>query len=34
VSRPIRVLLADDDPLVRSGLKILLAGATQIEVVG
>jgi DNA-binding NarL/FixJ family response regulator len=34
VTRPIRVLLADDDPLVRSGLKIMLSGAAQIEVVG
>jgi len=30
---PIRVLLADDDPLVRSGLRILLGGAEGIEVV-
>jgi DNA-binding NarL/FixJ family response regulator len=30
----IRVLLVDDDPLVRSGLRIMLAGAEQIEVVG
>jgi DNA-binding NarL/FixJ family response regulator len=31
---PIRVLLADDDPLVLSGLKMMLAGAGNIEVVG
>ena len=31
---PIRVLLADDDPLVLSGLKMMLAGASTIEVVG
>ena len=31
---PIRVLLADDDPLVRSGLKMMLAAAKQIHVVG
>ncbi len=31
---PIRVLLVDDDALVRSGLRIMLGGAEQIEVVG
>lgn len=30
----IRVVLVDDDPLVRSGLRMLLAGADRIEVVG
>ena len=30
----IRVLLVDDDALVRSGLRMMLAGAPQIEVVG
>jgi DNA-binding NarL/FixJ family response regulator len=30
----IRVLLVDDDALVRQGLKLLLAGAPEIEVVG
>jgi len=34
VSDSIRVLLVDDDPLVRSGLKMMLAGANGIEVVG
>jgi DNA-binding NarL/FixJ family response regulator len=29
----IRVLLVDDDPLVRSGLRIMLAAATSVEVV-
>ena len=31
---PIRVLLVDDDPLVLSGLKMMLGGARRIEVVG
>ena len=30
----VRVLLVDDDPLVRSGLKMMLAGAERVEVVG
>jgi DNA-binding NarL/FixJ family response regulator len=34
VSDPVRVLLVDDDALVRSGLKLMLAGAEQVEVVG
>jgi DNA-binding NarL/FixJ family response regulator len=36
VSEPasIRVLLVDDDALVRSGLRMMLAGAETIEVVG
>jgi DNA-binding NarL/FixJ family response regulator len=34
VSDVIRVLMVDDDALVRSGLKLMLAGAEQIEVVG
>jgi DNA-binding NarL/FixJ family response regulator len=34
VSDAIRVLLVDDDALVRSGLKLMLAGVDDIEVVG
>jgi DNA-binding NarL/FixJ family response regulator len=33
VSEAIRVLLVDDDALVRSGLRMMLAGAESIEVV-
>ncbi|MER7413069.1 MULTISPECIES: response regulator [Streptomyces] len=31
---PVRVLLADDDPLVRAGLRMMLRGAAGVEVVG
>jgi DNA-binding NarL/FixJ family response regulator len=34
VSDVVRVLLVDDDPLVRSGLKMMLGGAEGIDVVG
>jgi DNA-binding NarL/FixJ family response regulator len=34
VDRVIRVVLVDDDALVRSGLRMMLAGAEGIEVVG
>jgi DNA-binding NarL/FixJ family response regulator len=33
-SDPVRVLLVDDDPLVRAGLRMILGGATGISVVG
>jgi DNA-binding NarL/FixJ family response regulator len=34
VTDRIRVLLVDDDALVRAGLKMMLAGTPQIEIVG
>jgi DNA-binding NarL/FixJ family response regulator len=34
VSETVRVLLVDDDPLVRSGLTMMLSGAERIEIVG
>lgn len=34
VNTPVRVLLVDDDPLVRAGLRIMLCGGGDIEVVG
>ncbi len=34
MSVPIRVLLVDDDPLVRGGLSMMLAGADTLSVVG
>jgi DNA-binding NarL/FixJ family response regulator len=33
-SDPIRLLIVDDDPLVRSGLALILGGSPTIEVVG
>ena len=32
--RPIRVILADDQPLIRTGLRVLINDAADIEVVG
>lgn len=32
--RPVRVLLVDDDALVRAGLRAILGGARELEVVG
>jgi DNA-binding NarL/FixJ family response regulator len=32
--RPIRVVLVDDDPLVRAGLGLMLGGAPQLQIVG
>jgi DNA-binding NarL/FixJ family response regulator len=34
MSRPVRVLIVDDDALVRSGLTMMLGGADSVEVVG
>ena len=34
VTRPIRVLIVDDDALVRAGLSMMLGGASDLEVVG
>lgn len=34
MSGGVRVLIVDDDPLVRSGLRLILGGAPDVEVVG
>ena len=34
MTTPIRVLIVDDDALVRSGLTMMLSGAPQIEIAG
>ncbi|MFJ2420073.1 response regulator [Streptomyces brevispora] len=33
-SRPVRLLIVDDDPLVRAGLTLMLGGAADIDIVG
>ncbi len=32
--RPLRVLLVDDDPLVRAGLRTILSSAVDLEIIG
>lgn len=34
VARPVRLLIVDDDPLVRAGLTFMLGGVDDITVVG
>jgi len=34
VVKPLRVLLTDDEPLIRAGLRLILDGAPDIEIVG
>lgn len=34
MSTPIRILLVDDDPLVRAGLSLMLSGSDRLRVVG
>jgi DNA-binding NarL/FixJ family response regulator len=34
MSTPIRILLVDDDPLVRAGLSLMLSGSERLKVVG
>ena len=34
MTKPVRVLIVDDDALVRSGLTMMLGGADSVEVVG
>lgn len=34
VSEPVRLLVVDDDPLVRAGLSSMLSGAPELELVG
>lgn len=34
VARPVRLLIVDDDPLVRAGLTLMLGGAESIDIVG
>ncbi|MET9659701.1 response regulator transcription factor [Streptomyces sp. NPDC006510] len=34
VARPVRLIVVDDDPLVRAGLTLMLGGADDIDIVG
>ncbi|MFF8916169.1 response regulator [Streptomyces sp. NPDC015032] len=34
VAQPVRLLIVDDDPLVRAGLALMLGGADDIDIVG
>ncbi|MFD3657563.1 response regulator [Streptomyces sp. 24-1644] len=34
VAQPVRLLIVDDDPLVRAGLTLMLGGADSIDIVG
>jgi DNA-binding NarL/FixJ family response regulator len=34
MSAPVRIVLVDDDPLVRTGLRLVLGGAPRVEIVG
>jgi DNA-binding NarL/FixJ family response regulator len=34
MSNPVRILIVDDDALVRAGLRMMLAGSDRVEIVG